>query len=119
MRSHENVHTGDRPFQCEVCDKTFKDPSHLKRHEYASHTNHRPFKCSFCDKRFIQPNEVKKHEQIHTGEKPFKCSFCDKTFGRAKSKEVRCSLHSFTNYKKQTKYLQFLVKNTFENCHNK
>ena len=55
------VHEGAEPFKCRyiekthnnhfdheliilqivVCDKTFKGPSHLKRHEYASHTNHR------------------------------------------------------------------------------
>lgn len=96
--------SGEKPFQCAVCEKQFRQLSTLTNH-YKIHTGEKPFKClvrilasiscldaisnivrakfsfesyvfpQICDKRFRQSSTLTNHAKIHTGEKPFSCSY--------------------------------------------
>ncbi|XP_037528293.1 zinc finger protein 430-like [Rhipicephalus sanguineus] len=60
MRIHARVHTGERPFRCNMCPSAFTDPSNLNRHKRC-HTGERPFMCHQCKQNFTQSSSLRTH----------------------------------------------------------
>ena len=44
------------------------------------HTNEKPYECDVCERSFCHSNALKDHKRIHTNEKPYECDVCEKRF---------------------------------------
>ena len=42
------------------------------------HTGEKPFKCDICKNDFSEKSGLAVHKRIHTGEKPYECKICKK-----------------------------------------
>lgn len=64
---HKKVHTEQKPYKCEICNKYFKRIQYLKDH-IKIHSGERPLemphKCDYCDKCYIKPNILKTIKEL-------------------------------------------------------
>lgn len=100
LAEHERSHTGDRPFTCKTCHKSYLRETHLQAHT-RSHlpASARPFVCEEpgCEKRFWTAQHLRVHSELHRGEKPFKCTepSCDAAFMKHHQlREHICLIHA-------------------------
>ncbi|XP_053663331.1 testis-specific zinc finger protein topi-like [Anopheles marshallii] len=79
-------HTGERPYECDVCHKRFLTGSVFYQHRLI-HRNERRHACEDCDRRFYRADALKNHRRIHTGEKPYGCTHCERRFRQRGDRE--------------------------------
>lgn len=62
LKQHKKgVHQKLRLFQCKECGRSFSGGTNLKHHMTA-HTGQKPFACDLCDKSFTQLHCLKRHK---------------------------------------------------------
>ncbi|TDH17448.1 hypothetical protein EPR50_G00008500 [Perca flavescens] len=72
LRRHMFSHTGGG-FLCSFCGKSLRDPHSLKSHERL-HTGERPHRCPVCGKGYTLATKLRRHiKSSHLMEKPYRC----------------------------------------------
>ncbi|KAJ3594333.1 hypothetical protein NHX12_003640 [Muraenolepis orangiensis] len=109
--SHTRVHTGEKPFQCDVCLQRYSTNSnltvHKKKHASDAPAQKKEHKCPFCSKlhasrktltkhvRRFHPDQVQEFLAMRTKKSDgWKCAVCLKTFTRRPHLEEHMILHS-------------------------
>lgn len=79
LRTHMILHS-NQEFKCDHCEYLTKKKVLLNRHVISQHTNDKPFKCNMCDRTFKMKRALTIHLALHGASKTFKCTFCDRVY---------------------------------------
>ena len=71
MERHILIHTGEKPFQCTYCKKSYAQKAQLDEHVNI-HTNSKPYKCDVCNKGFNYRNSLRNHKKTHGSDDRFR-----------------------------------------------
>lgn len=66
LNQHMRLHTGERPFACESCNRFFNQKCNLLTHIERVHSGDDLFSCKVCHKMFPFNSELKRHLICHT-----------------------------------------------------
>lgn len=94
FKVHKRLHSGDKPYNCDFCNRPFRQWGDLKYHIQSKHTKDKSHQCEFCGKDFARRYSLVIHRRIHTGERNYSCEYCSKSFRASSYLQVHKKIHT-------------------------
>lgn len=103
LDNHRRIHSDERAFTCNICNKGFKQMSQLRNHQVI-HVDRKNMiekrwfseqRCDICNRTFSDSKCLRKHMQaVHNKVKPFVCTFCGHTSARKAMLQLHLRQHT-------------------------
>ena len=99
LLEHSISHTGERPYCCCVCNKSYPLVKGLKVHMRLIHgpayqEREHPDQCNVCGIKISKLFRLIEHEISHTGELPYQCLICKEKFSMTQTLAIHMKKHS-------------------------
>lgn len=83
-----------RPFECDICKKTYRTKSNVQSHMRLHRAASREFRCTVCPKSFCFGTDLRKHMKTHSQSRSIICDICGDAFKSADT--LKCHMRRHT-----------------------
>lgn len=94
LQRHYRLHTGEKPYACNVCHMRFTRSERRNQHIEREHKQTNISNCQYCGKGFHSEDERVTHMSLHLENRFFECSVCKKGFEKASALAGHMQVHS-------------------------
>ncbi|CAG9804863.1 unnamed protein product [Chironomus riparius] len=95
LKLHREIHTDQRNVICQQCGKGFKTMNCLRNHKRTHLAERILYGCDQCEKKYTQKVQLKKHiEIVHMNRRDFNCTICGASFGTKSVLKMHMLSHS-------------------------
>ena len=95
LDKHLATRHGSKRFKCEFknCDKIYSSREGLRYHKLV-HTGLKPYTCEICGKCFGRKGILKNHSDLHDDIKKYTCDVCGRCFSQKQGLDTHVRLHT-------------------------